>query len=463
VVNNNKSTFESSLDVKSIKDLLAQHSISKIKIGGFDIDGVLRGKYIHREKFDSSTESGLGFCDVIFGWDCADALYDNAQMTGWHTGYPDILAKIDLSTFRVIPWEPGTAFFILDFYDNAGNPLPISPRQVLQRVVAKAHAMGYEPMISAEFEFFLFKEDPHTIREKSYREIKPLSPGMFGYSVLRTGTFADVSHSILDALRAFDIKLEGFHTETGPGVYEAAIKYDTAVRAADKAALFKTAIKQIVGRSGLMATFMAKWNADLPGCSGHLHQSLWDAHHAENLFQDAKRADKMSCVMKHYMAGQLRLMPEMTAFACPTINSYKRLVPGVWAPINATWGIDNRTTALRAITGPTWKSTRIEYRLSGADANPYLATAAALAAGLYGIEEKLEPPPAVTGDAYHADAPPLPRTLAEATMLLKQSERARSLLGDAFIDHYVSTREWELRQYQRAVTDWERERYFEII
>jgi glutamine synthetase len=459
----NKTAVDSSLDVKSLKDLLAQHNISKIKIGGFDIDGVLRGKYIHREKFESSTESGLGFCDVIFGWDCADALYDNAQVTGWHTGYPDTLAKIDLSTFRVIPWEPGTALFILDFYDNSGSPLPISPRQVIQRVVAKAQAMGYEPMISTEFEFFLFKEDSHSIRQKSYRDMTPLSPGMFGYSVLRTGTLADVCHSILDALRAFDIKLEGFHTETGPGVYEAAIKYDTALRAADKAALFKTAIKQLAARSGLIATFMAKWNADLPGCSGHLHESLWDSDHVENLFHDAKRPDKISCLMKHYMAGQLRLMSEMAVFACPTVNSYKRLVPGVWAPVNVTWGIDNRTTALRAITTPTWKSTRIEYRVPGADTNPYLVAAATLAAGLYGIEQKLEPPAAVTGDAYHADAISLPRTLAEATVLLKQSQTARSLLGDVFIDHYVRTREWELRQYQRAVTDWERERYFEII
>ena len=191
------------MDLKTIETLLAEHSITKIKVGGFDIDGVLRGKYISREKFDSAAETGLGFCDVIFGWDCVDALYDNARVTGWHTGYPDMVAKIDLSTFRVIPWEPGTAFFILDFYDNAGHPLPVSPRQLLQRVVAKAQAMGYEPMISTEFEFFLFKEDAHSVREKYYRGMKPLSPGMFGYSVLRTGTLSELSHSILDALRGF--------------------------------------------------------------------------------------------------------------------------------------------------------------------------------------------------------------------------------------------------------------------
>src|SRR5215471_9329409 len=156
------------MDLKTIQDLLTQHSITKIKVGGFDIDGILRGKYISPEKFFSSAEGGLGFCDVIFGWDSSDALYDHVKVTGWHTGYPDALAKIDLSTFRVIPWEPGTAFFIVDFYDQAGNPLPVSPRQVLQAVIAKAHGMGYEPLISTEYEFFLFKEDSHSIREKHY-------------------------------------------------------------------------------------------------------------------------------------------------------------------------------------------------------------------------------------------------------------------------------------------------------
>jgi glutamine synthetase len=451
------------MDIKTIQDLLAQHSITKFKIGGFDIDGVLRGKYIGRDKFDSAVETGLGFCDVIFGWDSADALYDNVEGTGWHTGYPDALAKVDLSTFRVIPWEPGTAFFILDFYDNSGDPLPVSPRQVLQHTIAKAEAMGYAPLVSTEYEFFLFKEDSHSIREKHYRGMTPLSPGRFGYSLLRTGALSELAHTFIDALRAFDVELEGFHTETGPGVYEAAIKYDGALRAADKGALFKTAVKQIAARSGLVATFMAKWNADLPGCSGHLHQSLWDLHHSVNLFHDAAAPQQMSEMMNHYIAGQLELMPEMTALVCPTINSYKRLMPGVWAPTNASWGIDNRTTALRAITGPAPKSTRVEYRLAGSDINPYLAIASTLAAGLYGIEQKIELPAPVRANAYEANAPPLPRTLEEATALLKQSQAMRALLDDAFIDHYVHTREWEARQHQRAVTDWELERYFEII
>jgi glutamine synthetase len=451
------------MDHKAIQDLLTQHNITKIKVGGFDIDGVLRGKYISPEKFSSAAEGGLGFCDVIFGWDSSDLLYDNVQVTGWHTGYPDALAKVDLSTFRLIPWEAGVAFFILDFYDSAGQPFAVSPRQLLQRVAAKVEAMGFHSMVSTEYEYFLFREDSHSVREKHYRDMKALSPGMFGYSVLRTGTFSDLANGVIDAMRAFDVELEGFHTETGPGVYETAIKYDDVLRAADKAALFKTGIKQIAARNGLIATFMAKWNASLPGCSGHLHESLWDNEHSNNLFYDANRPDGMSKLMKHYVAGQLRLMPEITAFICPTVNSYKRLVPGVWAPTRATWGIDNRTVALRAVLGPSPKSVRVEYRLAGADVNPYVAIAASLASGLYGIEHELELPEPVTANAYEANAWPLPRSLEEATAALKQSRIAKELLGEEFVDHFVQTREWEVRQYQQAVTDWELERYFEII
>jgi glutamine synthetase len=446
-----------------VEALLAERNVSRIKIGGFDIDGVLRGKYISREKFDSALEHGLGFCDVIFGWDSSDVLYDNVSVTGWHTGYPDALARIDLSTFRAIPWEPGTALFLVDYFDEKGNPLSFSPRQVLRRVVEKARAMGFEPEIATEFEFFLFREDSHSIRAKHYRDLTPLSPGMFGYSVQRTGAHSEIAHAIMDSMRDFGVELEGFHTETGPGVYETALRHDAALAAADKAGLFKNGVKQIAARQGLVATFMAKWNHDLPGASGHLHQSLWDRERTRNMFHDPGSPHGISRVMRHYLAGQLQLMPELTALACPTVNSYKRLVPGVWAPTNATWGLDNRTVALRAVAGPTPKSVRVEYRLGGADINPHLAIAASLASGLYGIEQRLEPPDLVRGNAYETDAPALPRSLDEATRRLSQSAAARELLGEEFVDHYVRTRDWEMRQYQQAVSNWELERYFEII
>jgi glutamine synthetase len=284
---------------------------------------------------------------------------------------------------------------------------------------------------------------------------------MFGYSWVREGQHADLCNAILDDMDRFDIRIEGLHTETGPGVYEAAIQYDHALRAADKAALFKTAMKLVTARLGCSVTFMAKWNRDLPGSSGHLHQSLW--RNNENAFHDPQGEHKLSTVARHYLGGQLALMPELTALISPNINSYKRYVPGVWAPLNASWGVENRTCAVRAIPGNA-KATRLEHRQAAADINPYIAMAAALASGLFGIEEKSTPPPPVQGDASgRGDLAPLPGTLREATTRLAKSERARGLLGEEFVDHYVRTRDWECRQYERAVTEWELARYFEAV
>ncbi|MEX2263292.1 MAG: glutamine synthetase family protein [Bryobacteraceae bacterium] len=446
------------MNLTDLRRLFGERNISRVKLGGFDMDGVLRGKHISLDKFWPAAESGLGFCDVIFGWDIADALYDNVKYTGWHTGYPDAIAKIDLETFRPIPWEPGTALFLLDFVKPDESPLPISPRQVLRAVVEKAEAMGFRAFFSAEYEFFIFRESPESIRQKHFRNLLPLSPGMFGYSVLRASENSHVVLQIFDLLASFGVPLEGLHTETGPGVYEAAIAVDSALEAADKAALFKTAVKELAARQGLLPTFMAKWHADLPGSSGHLHQSLWDTHGERNLFF---RDGAMSSLMRQYIGGLVENMAAFSSLFCPTVNSWKRTVPGAWAPVNATWGIDNRTTAVRAIPGSA-KSTRVELRLTGADINPYIAMAASLAAGLDGVERQLEPPsPAV--NAYCSDGVPLPRDLGEATGLLRGSEVARRWLGGEFVEHFAATREWEMRRYERAVTDWELARYFEAI
>jgi glutamine synthetase len=284
---------------------------------------------------------------------------------------------------------------------------------------------------------------------------------MFGYSWVRAGQNADLCHAILDDMDRFGVPIEGLHTETGPGVYEVAIRYDDALRAADKAALFKTAMKQIAARLGYAVTFMAKHNHDLPGSSGHLHQSLWQE--GKNAFYDSSAAHRLSALAKHFLGGQLALMPELTALYSPTVNSYKRYVPGVWAPLNASWGIENRTCAIRAIPG-TAKSTRLEYRQTAADINPYVAMATALAAGLWGIEHAKTPPPPVEADASgRGDLAPLPHTLREATDRLARSEHARKLLGEGFVEHYVRTRDWECRQYERVVTEWELKRYFEVI
>jgi glutamine synthetase len=447
--------------VSTIDDVarrLSKDGIRRIKVGVTDIDGILRGKYISLDKFFAST-SGLGFCDVIFGWDMSDVLYDNSRYTGWHTGYPDAQASIDLSTLRTIPWEPGTALFLLDLFQKDGEPLSISPRQVLRSVVHRAQEAGYDPRFAAEYEFWLFRETPQTLREKGFRDLTPLSPGMCGYSLLRASQNAPIVLDFIDQLTAFDIPLEGFHTETGPGVYEAAIAVDKGVVAADKATLFKTAAKEIAARHGVIPTFMAKWNADLPGSSGHLHQSVYSTTDGRNLFfEDGDN----SALMRHYLAGLVSLIPEFMVMIAPSINSYKRTVPGTWAPINSSWGSDNRTTAVRTIPGSA-KSTRIELRLAAADMNPYLAMAASLAAGVEGIERKLEPPPPVSNGYAAGAGEPLPRDLGEAVHKFRASEIARKWFGDQFVEHYAATREWEIRQHHRHVTDWELNRYFEAI
>jgi glutamine synthetase len=268
----------------------------------------------------------------------------------------------------------------------------------------------------------------------------------------------------MDELRLFDVPIEGLHTETGPGVFEAAILYSEALEAADRAVLFKTGVKEIGYRFGILPSFMAKWNTQLPGCSGHLHQTLWDLKGDKNLFYQEKDPHRMSPLFKSYLAGQMECLPEILPFFAPTINSYKRLVEGYWAPTRVTWGIDNRTVAFRVIPGSS-KSTRLETRVPGSDVNSYLAVAAALASGLYGVQNKLElKRPPVSGSGYQdTSAVRLPRTLQEATDRLSESRVARELFGEAFVDHFVTTRRWEWKQFQDSVTSWELQRYFEII
>ncbi len=440
---------------------LQAEGVKAAKIGGFDLDGVLRGKYVSLEKLGSALKSGFGFCDVIFGWDIVDAVYDNGVLTGPQTGYPDTHAVLDPRTLRHVPWEPGIAAFLCDFRDDKGGDHPGCPRSLLKRVIARAQKMGFSAKFGAEFEFFLFKETRDTLEQKGFRALDPLDPGMFGYSWVRSGQDSDLMSDILDGMRDFDINIEGLHTETGPGVYEAAIRYNDVLVAADQAALFKVAMKQVAHRNGLSATFMAKWNAALPGCSGHLHQSLWQD--GKNVFYDSKAANGMSRTFRSYIAGQLALMRELTALYSPTINSYKRYVPGVWAPLVAAWGIENRNTAIRVIGVGDPGALRLEYRQTAADINPYIAMATSLAAGLYGIEHELELEPETKGDPGDNGPNRLPRTLHEATDLLAKSRAAKQLLGATFVEHYVASRRWETRTYDRAVTDWELRRYFETV
>ena len=433
----------------------------RAKVAVTDIDGVMRGKYLHPTKFESVLKGGFGFCDVVLGWDSSDVCYEDVQFTGWHSGYPDANVRLDLSTARTIPWEDEVPFVMGEFVDAVGNPLPQCPRQTLKRVVEYGKKLGYEAKFGVEFEWFNFKETPESLQEKGFRGMTPITPGMFGYSLLRPAQNQAFFDDLMLQLDAFGVPVEGLHTETGPGVLEAAILNADPVTSADRAVLFKTATKQLGYRHGIMPTFMAKWNAELPGCSGHLHQSL--SKDGTPVFHDSNATHGMSDVFESYLAGQLQLLPDILALLAPTVNSFKRLVEGMWAPTKANWAVDNRTVALRVIPGSP-KSTRVELRVGGADMNPYLAIAGALAAGLYGVENglKLETPP-VVGNGYTTDAPRLPSSLQAAADKLDQSTVMRRILGDDFVNHFVATRRWEAKQFQSVVTDWELQRYFEII
>ena len=440
-----------------------QQESNSIKFAVTDIDGVLRGKLISKEKFLKSLDNGLGFCNVVFGWDINDATYTNTMVSGWQTGYPDSLSTIDINTLRKIPWDDDKLFFLGDF-EHSEDLNKVCPRSLLKRIQKECNDLGYLPNFSNEFEWFTFVESPHTLQHKNYMDPVPLTPGMFGYSILRSSQHSHFVNTIFDSLHDFGIPVEGLHTETGPGVYEACIKYDNILSAADKAVLFKSSVKEIAYQEGVMASFMAKWNKELPGCSGHIHQSLWGLESKKNLFFEHSSESKMSSLMESYIAGQLHCLPFILPMFAPTVNSYKRFVEGSWAPTTVSFGIDNRTTALRVIRS-SQEAIRVENRVPGSDANPYLSMSASLASGLYGIKNNLKLDiPVTKGNEYdNTTTEPLATNLHKATKAMKESGIANELFGEEFTDHFIKTREWEWKQYDPQQANWELKRYFEIV
>jgi glutamine synthetase len=450
--------------VKSVADakkIVEERGLTHVKVGVFDGDAILRGKYMSKAKFFSALENGFGFCDVVLGWDSHDQLFDNVKYTGWHTAYPDAWVRLIPSSCRDLPMEGNMLFFLAEFTDKAEA---VCPRGTLRRVLDRASKMGFDVYSALEFEFFMFDETPESIRQKNYKDLQPMTPGWFGYSVIRNTVWSELYHEILDTCEKMRMPIEGLHTETGPGVLEAAITVDKALEAADRGALFKTIMKVIAQRRGMMATFMAKWSNNWPGQSGHIHISL-KGKDGKTVFHDPKKEHNISQKMRWFIGGQQALMPELLSMVASTVNSYSRLIPGFWAPTNATWGIENRTCALRVIPGSE-KSQRVEYRIAAADCNPYIALAAAIGSGLWGIENKIEPSAPIVGNSYDMKHPAkldLPRTLWEAAQRLRKSKAAEELFGKDFVEHHAATREWEEREFRKAITDWELARYFEII
>lgn len=457
-------TDRSTFSNDDLKAFVAEHGIRTFKVGAVDIDGLWRGKRIAAPYFlESVADKGTNICNILFGWDMQDETISNLTYTGWQTGYPDVTLLPDLRTLKPVPWEPGTASVICDVYSPDGSVLEISPRQVLRRVLAQAAEAGYAAKCGYELEFYLLRGTADELEARSFRDIETYSRGSHTYSVFRDTASEHLMAEIREQLAEYGIYIEASNSEHGPGQFEVNMRYCDALHAADSAMLLKHTVKELAQRHGYTASFIAKLSTQWAGSSGHLHQSLVGTDDSL-VFANSEDDTKLSAAGEAYMAGVVELAQEMTALYLPTINSYKRTEGATWAGSSATWGFDNRTVALRAIpsAGP---AARIENRIAGADANPYLVIAASLAAGLHGIAKGLTPPAAIEGNGYEQAAKEtlLPHTLDEATRLLEGSNTVRALLGDQFVEHFAATRRWEIEQFRAAVTEWEVARYLEHI
>jgi glutamine synthetase len=451
------------MDIKAATELLRRHNVRTVRIGGSDLDGVYRGKRVSADQFLASAEDGFPQCDVLFGWDIQDEVIGSLPFSNWEIGFGDVVMRPDLSTLAVVPWEEDSAAVVCDFFTEAGEPLSIAPRTVLQRVVQRARDAGFRSIMAAELEVRFFQEDQESLRDKDFSDLRPLNPGLNCYSIHHASIDEPVIGRVRQCMNDYGIPVDAYNREHGAGMYEINLRHADAVRAADQTMLYKSACKEIAAQMGALPTFMAKLADDVDGCGGHLHQSLWTADGSRSVFWDEGADHHLSSTLKHYLTGLLATIPEFMLMYAPNVNSYKRLVPWTWVPLNLTWGMDNRTVAVRVIASSP-AGIRMENRVPGADLNPYLAFAASLAGGLHGIENGLEPPPPTKGNAFEAtDAEPLPRTLPDALDRFRASELARHWFGEEFVEQYVAFRQWEVDKYRLAVTDWERRRYLEMV
>ncbi|KLU90555.1 glutamine synthetase [Magnaporthiopsis poae ATCC 64411] len=479
------------ITVESLPALLA--SDTRVKMAGVDVDGILRGKLVSKKKFLSIAKEGFGFCSVIFGWDMHDTTYfQELKISNAENGYRDIIAVPDLQSFRRIPWEDNVPFFLVSFFDpDTKQPVSACPRGLLSTQLAKFQEKGLGAMAGAEYEFYQFRtpstptnttENPSTaayLRENPPHSLPSLTEGMFGYSLTRTVHNQDYFYDVFDTCEKFDCNIEGWHTESGPGVFEAALEFGEIRGMADRASLFKYVVKSVATRYGITPCFMAKPKQGLPGNSGHMHVSIIDQATGKNLLyretpdKNARWADveHLSDMGRQFLAGILEGLPDVMTLVAPTINSYKRLVENFWAPVTVSWGLEHRAASVRIIAPPTSKpgATRFEVRVPGADANPYFVLSAILALGFRGVEKKLEIPCPPLGKGEDVGGATdkgirLARSLREANdRFTSAGSIAREVFGDEFVDHYGGTRDHEIRQWDEAVTDWEMKRYIETV
>ncbi|KAF2458356.1 glutamine synthetase-like protein [Lineolata rhizophorae] len=485
-------TDASEITVSTLPELLSTDAC--VKVAGLDVDGILRGKLMAKSKFLSIASQGFGFCSVVFGWDMHDQTYiRELKISNKDNGYRDLIAVPDLQSFRRIPWENDVPFFLVSFLDpDSGKSLSACPRSLLKRAAAELEKEDMMGMAGAEYEFYHFRAPEANgvernssstasfLKEKPPHQLPSLTEGMFGYSLTRPVHNQDYYYGIFDTCAQFRCGIESWHTESGPGVYEAALEYGEIAEMADKAALFKYTVKSLASKHGITPCFMAKPRQGLPGNSGHMHISLKSASSPTNLFYRSSGEDPsppypdlafVSDLGRHFLAGILDALPDIMPLLAPTVNSYKRLVENFWAPVTVSWGLEHRAASIRVIAPPTAspKATRFEMRVAGADANPHFVLAAVLAAGWRGVQKKLAVPvpPLGKGEDVGGEGDMgvrLAKTLKEANeKFMAKGSVARECFGDEFVEHFGGTREHEVRLWEEAVTDWEIQRYIETV
>jgi glutamine synthetase len=448
------------LSFDALKAAVASGEIDTVLTCIVDMQGRLMGKRFHAAHFVNGGYEETHGCNYLLATDIEMNTVQGYEATSWEKGYGDYVHKPDLSTLRRVPWLPGTAMVMCDVLDHhTHEDVPHAPRSVLKRQIERARAMGFEPMMATELEFFLFEKSFDQLFDEGYRDLPTLARYNIDYAIMGTSKEEEVMRAIRNGLYGAGIPVENSKGEAEAGQEEVNIKYSDALDTADMHSIVKNAIKEIAHQHGRAATFMAKYRTDRAGSSSHVHQSLWTD--GKPAFLDPKGPHGMSQTMQHYMAGLLAHASETTYFLAPYINSYKRFCVGMFAPTKAVWSTDNRTAGYR-VCGAETKGIRVECRVGGADLNPYLALAALLAAGLDGIERKLELEPELSGDMYQrAGIREIPKSLRAAAEALTGSAMLRAAFGDAVIDHYHRAALWEISEADRVVTDWDVKRGFE--
>ena len=385
------------------------------------------------------------------------------RFASYEQGYGDMLARADWSTVRITPWVEKTAMIFCDLYDvETGELVEVAPRTMLRRQVEAAAAQGFLPMVASEIEFYLFKDTYDEAHDKGYRDLKPHSPWLEDYHILQTTRDEYLIRQIRNGLEGAGVPVEFSKGEAGKGQHEINLAYATATEMADRNTVYKNAAKEIADQNGRSITFMAKYDMAEVGSSCHIHSSVWDADNANSLMWDESGPHHMSETFRHWLGGLVHASRELSLLFAPTVNSYKRFQPDSWAPTAVAWGLDNRTCGLRLVGhGPAY---RVESRIPGADVNSYIAFAGVIAAGLWGLENKLDPGDAFVGNAYtDPNVEHIPSTLVEAIELFANSEVARWAFGEEVHHHLLNTAEQEWAAFNRAVTDWELRRNFEQL